>query len=300
MEMMSEKVDNTTAANNSKLKWRHQARTKSKKNNNDIMRVGNVVVPFKNQSGGTNEILQRMKATKQVLEDQSKSTVNKNGVSKHKKQQAEAMQKSFSVQISQPTVATPPALKCQCHLCGSRFPPLPDLGQHHQEKHLTVKQAFITNGLGEPKTGLYTLSKDGVLMSSSSKPDKQLLLSAARPSNSKEILDIAHFACCKAWLYKESRKKYTDVSPRFCVQAAHLCSVAKVEIQWHQDRYVCPEGCKEFRELLRKETVPSLAVVMMGFSLRFQAGKCSPPLSCHHPLDEELDQENRGGANSSD
>lgn len=108
--MMSEKVDNTTAANNSKLKWRHQARTKSKKNNNDIMRVGNVVVPLKNQSGGTNEILQRMKATKQVLEDQSKSTVNKNGVSKHKKQQAEAMQKSFSVQISQPTVATPPAL----------------------------------------------------------------------------------------------------------------------------------------------------------------------------------------------
>ncbi len=231
------RVNNNTAANNSKLKWRHRARTKSKKNNNDIMRVGDVVVPMKNHEGGTNEILQRMKATQQVLEDQSRST---------------------------------------------------------------VKQAFITNGLGEPKTGLYTLSKDGVLMSSSAKPDKQLLLSAAHPSNSKEILDIAHCACCKAWLYKESRKNHTDVSPPFCVQAAHLCSVAKVEIQWHQDRYVCPEGCKEFRELLRKETVPSLAVVMMGFSLRFQAGKSSPPLSCHHPLNEELDQENRGGANSSD
>jgi hypothetical protein len=155
MEMLSEKVNNTTAANNSKLKWRHPARTKSKKNNNDdIMRVVNVVVPMKNQSGGTNEILQRMKAMKQVLEDQSKSTLNKNGVSKHKTQQAEAMQKSFSVQSSQPTVATPPALKYQCRLCGLRFPPLPDLGQHHQEKHLTVKQAFITNGLGEPKTSL--------------------------------------------------------------------------------------------------------------------------------------------------
>ncbi len=140
----------------------------------------------------------RMKAMKQVLEFQSKSTVYKNGVSKNIKQQAEAMQKSFSVQSSQPTVATPPALKYQCHLCGLRFPPLPDLGQHHQEKHLTVKQAVTTNGLGEPKTGLYTLSKDGVLMSSSSKPYKQLLLSAARPSDSKEILDIAHFACCKA------------------------------------------------------------------------------------------------------
>jgi hypothetical protein len=101
-------------------------------------------------------------------------------------------------------------------------------------------------------------------------------------------------------LYKELRKKYTDVSPRFCVQAAHLCSVAKVEIQWHQDRYVCPEGCKEFRELLRKETVPTLAGDMMGFSLPFQAGKSSPPLSCCHPLNEELDQENRRGANCSD
>jgi hypothetical protein len=30
---------------------------------------------------------------------------------------------------------------------------------------------------------------------------------------------------------------------------------------------------------------------MMGFSLRFQAGKSSPPLSCCHPLNEELDQE---------
>jgi hypothetical protein len=122
MEMLSEKVDNTTTANNSKLKWRHWARTKSKNNNDDdIMRVVNVVVPMKNQSGGTNEILQRMKAMKQLLEDQSKSIVNKNGVSKHKKQQAEAMQKSFSVQSSQPTVAAPPALKYQCYLCGLRF-----------------------------------------------------------------------------------------------------------------------------------------------------------------------------------
>jgi hypothetical protein len=59
MEMLSEKVHNTTTANNSKLKWRHGARTKSKKNNDDdIMRVVNMVVPMKNQSGGTNEILQ--------------------------------------------------------------------------------------------------------------------------------------------------------------------------------------------------------------------------------------------------
>ncbi len=240
--------------NNGKLKWRHRARAKAK----NISRTN--VVPMKNQSsgGGAKAILQRMKAMKQVLDDHHSTNPIKGVLTR--KQHAEVMRKNLV--SNQPNGA---ALKYQCRFCGLRFPLLPDLGRHHQEKHLTVKQAFITNGLGEPQTGMYMLSKDGVLMPS--KSNNKLLSSP----DSKEILDVARFACCKTWLYNELGKRYVDLPPRLGVQAAHLCSVAKVEIRWHIDGYVCPEGCKEYSELREAVKVPSVEVDLIGLSLHFPA-----------------------------
>jgi hypothetical protein len=240
--------------NNGKLKWRHRARAKAK----NISRTN--VVPMKSQSsgGGAKAILQRMKAMKQVLDDHHSTNPIKGVLTR--KQHAEVMRKNLA--SNQPNGA---ALKYQCRFCGLRFPLLPDLGRHHQEKHLTVKQAFITNGLGEPQTGMYMLSKDGVLMPS--KPNNKLLSSP----DSKEILDVARFACCKTWLYNELGKRYVDLPPRLGVQAAHLCSVAKVEIRWHIDGYVCPEGCKEYSELQEAVKVPNFEVDLIGLSLHFPA-----------------------------
>lgn len=225
-------------------KWRYRARTKAKSGTRGR------VVPMKRQSGGAEAILQRMRAVKQVLEEHK----TRKRPARKRDRKAERARRLARL-AGDGEILSPNNHKCR--FCGLQFPSLPDLGRHHQAEHSALKQAFITNSHGECQTGIFTLSKDGILIPLQSEKLK-------RAPNSKELLEVGRSACCKDWLFNELGKRFVDLQPRVFVQAAHLCSEAKVEIRWHQEKYVCPDGCKAFGE--PDDAIPSMEVDLDGFT----------------------------------
>lgn len=225
-------------------KWRYRARTKAK----NVTRGRSV--PMKKQSGGAEAILQRMRAVKQVLEDQKTKRPPRK-----RDRKAERARRLAKLAV---TSATPASIanRFKCRFCGLEFALLPDLGSHHQAEHSAVKQAFIINGRGECQTGIYTLTKDGIIG-----PLQGELLN--RTPNSQELLEVARASCCKDWFFNELGKRYAVLPPRLFVQAAHLCSEAKLEIRWHQDKYLCPDGCKSYGAA---PSLPSLEMDLSAFA----------------------------------
>jgi hypothetical protein len=225
-------------------KWRYRARTKTKNSTRGRS------VPMKKQSGGAEAILQRMRAVKQVLEDQKMKRPPRK-----RDRKAERARRLAKLAGNNGTPA-PITTKFKCRFCGLEFALLPDLGRHHQAEHSAVKQAFIINGRGEVQTGMFTLTKDGIIG-----PLQGELLN--RPPNSKELLEVARSTCCKEWFFNELGKRYAELPPRLFVQAAHLCSEAKLEIRWHQDKYLCPDGCKSYGA---PHSLPSLETDLGAFA----------------------------------
>jgi hypothetical protein len=225
-------------------KWRYRARTKTKNSTRGRS------VPMKKQSGGAEAILQRMRAVKQVLEDQKMKRPPRK-----RDRKAERARRLAKLAGNNGTPA-PITTKFKCRFCGLEFALLPDLGRHHQAEHSAVKQAFIINGRGEVQTGMFTLTKDGIIG-----PLQGELLN--RPPNSKELLEVARSTCCKEWFFNELGKRYSELPPRLFVQAAHLCSEAKLEIRWHQDKYLCPDGCKSYGA---PHSLPSLETDLGAFA----------------------------------
>lgn len=215
-------------------KWRYRARTKTK----NVVTRGRSV-PMKKQSGGAEAILQRMRAVKQVLEDQKTKRPPRPPRKRDRKAERARRLARLAAVSGTPAPISANANGFKCRFCGSEFALLPDLSKHHQTEHSAVKQAFIINGRGECQTGIYTLTKDGIIG-----PLHSELLN--RPPNSQELLEVARSTCCKDWFFKELGKRYAVLPPRLFVQAAHLCSEAKLEIRWHQDNYLCPDGCKSY------------------------------------------------------
>ncbi|KAL9241774.1 hypothetical protein vseg_015840 [Gypsophila vaccaria] len=66
----------------------------------------------------------------------------------------------------------------------------------------------------------------------------------ARPNN-HEILSVSRTACCKVGLRKSMEKKYGDLPERFYLKAAKLCSEHDIQVNWHQEGFNCPRGCKQ-------------------------------------------------------
>lgn len=64
-----------------------------------------------------------------------------------------------------------------------------------------------------------------------------------RPSNS-EILSIARSVCCKISLRNELETKYGGLPENLYLKAAKLCSELNIQIGWHVEGFICPNGCK--------------------------------------------------------
>ena len=64
-----------------------------------------------------------------------------------------------------------------------------------------------------------------------------------RPSN-LDILCIARSTCCKVNLQALLEEKYGVLPERLYLKAAKLCSEHNIQVSWHQDGFVCPNGCK--------------------------------------------------------
>jgi Zinc finger C2H2-type, 3 repeats/CCCH zinc finger in TRM13 protein len=67
--------------------------------------------------------------------------------------------------------------------------------------------------------------------------------SKPHPSNS-DILSIARSTCCKINLVAELEAKFGSLPDNIYLKAAKLCSETDIRIEWHQEGFVCPKGCK--------------------------------------------------------
>ncbi|WCJ30996.1 Histone-lysine N-methyltransferase SUVR5 [Euphorbia peplus] len=68
-----------------------------------------------------------------------------------------------------------------------------------------------------------------------------------RPNN-LDILAAARAACCKVSLKASLEGKYGVLPERLYLKAAKLCSEHDITVQWHQDGFICPRGCKSFKD----------------------------------------------------
>ncbi|EEF40077.1 histone-lysine N-methyltransferase SUVR5 [Ricinus communis] len=68
-----------------------------------------------------------------------------------------------------------------------------------------------------------------------------------RPNN-LDILAAARSTCCKVSLKASLEGKYGVLPERLYLKAAKLCSEHNIRVQWHRDGFLCPRGCKSFKD----------------------------------------------------
>ncbi|CAI0554022.1 unnamed protein product [Linum tenue] len=83
-----------------------------------------------------------------------------------------------------------------------------------------------------------------------------------RPNN-LEILATARAACCRVSLKASLEGKYGILPERFYLKAAKLCSEHSVPVEWHHEGFICPRGCKSFKD---PNLLSPLVPVENGFS----------------------------------
>ncbi|KAF8377466.1 hypothetical protein HHK36_030844 [Tetracentron sinense] len=65
----------------------------------------------------------------------------------------------------------------------------------------------------------------------------------SRPDN-LDIISIARSTCCKGSLQATLEGKYGVLPERLYLKAAKLCSELNIQVEWHQEGFICPKGCK--------------------------------------------------------
>lgn len=68
-----------------------------------------------------------------------------------------------------------------------------------------------------------------------------------RPNN-HDILSISRFACCKVGLRASLEEKFGTLPEKLYLKAAKLCSEHNILVNWHQDGFNCPRGCKALKD----------------------------------------------------
>ncbi|CAL5019127.1 unnamed protein product [Urochloa decumbens] len=81
------------------------------------------------------------------------------------------------------------------------------------------------------------------------------------PSN-LDILSVAHSVCCKTSLLAALEVKYGSLPENIFVKAAKLCSDNGIQIDWHQEEFVCPKGCKSRYD---SNALPPLQLISADF-----------------------------------
>lgn len=84
-----------------------------------------------------------------------------------------------------------------------------------------------------------------------------------RPNN-LDILSIARSTCCKVSLKASLEAKYGVLPKRLYLKAAKLCSEHNVLVDWHQEGFICPKGCKAFKDPLLLSPLRPLPIGYVG------------------------------------
>lgn len=68
-----------------------------------------------------------------------------------------------------------------------------------------------------------------------------------RPNNF-DILSVARSTCCKIGLKASLEVKFGVLPEHLYLKAAKLCSEHNIYLNWHRDGFICPNGCKAFKD----------------------------------------------------
>ncbi|XVE82696.1 hypothetical protein DITRI_Ditri16bG0026600 [Diplodiscus trichospermus] len=68
-----------------------------------------------------------------------------------------------------------------------------------------------------------------------------------RPNN-LDILSIARSSCCQVSLKASLEEKYGMLPERMHLKAAKLCSEHNIQVEWHQEEFICVNGCKPVKD----------------------------------------------------
>ncbi|KAL1212178.1 Histone-lysine N-methyltransferase SUVR5 [Cardamine amara subsp. amara] len=69
-----------------------------------------------------------------------------------------------------------------------------------------------------------------------------------RPNN-LDILSAARSACCRLSLESSLEAKFGILPDRIYLKAAKLCGEHGLQVQWHQEGFICSNGCKPVNDL---------------------------------------------------
>ncbi|XP_048334681.2 histone-lysine N-methyltransferase SUVR5 isoform X3 [Ziziphus jujuba] len=102
-----------------------------------------------------------------------------------------------------------------------------------------------------------------------------------RPNN-LDIISTARSTCCKVSLKASLEEKYGVLPERLYLKAARLCSEHNIRVDWHQDGFICPKGCKAFKDPLLLSPLRPLPSGFLG-----HRSECSAdPLDDKWEMDE--------------
>ncbi|CAD6249779.1 unnamed protein product [Miscanthus lutarioriparius] len=111
------------------------------------------------------------------------------------------------------------------------------------EKNFKFQSSGLTSQIVEPETSSLGKLQDFQCSDVAQTLFSKIQKTRPHPSNI-DILLVARSVCCKTSLLAALEVKYGSLPENIFVKAAKLCSDNGIQIDWHQEEFICPKGCK--------------------------------------------------------
>ncbi|PON54097.1 putative retinoblastoma binding protein (RIZ) [Parasponia andersonii] len=108
-----------------------------------------------------------------------------------------------------------------------------------------------------------------------------------RPNNF-DILSVACSTCCKIGLKASLEVKFELLPEHLYLKAAKLCSEQNIYLNWHQDGFICPKGCKAFKDPYLLSPLKPLTNGIVGHSSEYSSEPVDDKWQvdeCHYVID---------------
>ncbi|EOA26462.1 hypothetical protein CARUB_v10022510mg [Capsella rubella] len=111
-----------------------------------------------------------------------------------------------------------------------------------------------------------------------------------RPNN-LDIMAAARSACCRVSLEMSLEAKFGNLPERIYLKAAKLCGEQGVQVKWHQEGYICSNGCKSVKDsnllhpLITRQGNDRLGIAMEAgehSNTELEVDECHCIMEAHH------------------
>ncbi|AQK74071.1 histone-lysine N-methyltransferase SUVR5 isoform X4 [Zea mays] len=111
------------------------------------------------------------------------------------------------------------------------------------EKNFKFQSSALTSQIIQSETSSFGKLQDFQCSDVAQTLFSKIQKTRPHPSN-LDILSVARTVCCKTSLAAALEVKYGSLPENIFVKAAKLCSDNGIQIDWHQEVFICPKGCK--------------------------------------------------------